>query len=120
MRATPFPNGLLESALRLPETQVRLILLVARNTLGYTAGPGERRAAVRLSHHQIGREIDRSSTAISGAIDGLVVRGLLEVTDGAGRPLTTGFARRALRAPLWFRFPSSMVEVVGTTTGETT
>jgi hypothetical protein len=110
MRATPTPNSLLDVALTLPETEARLLLLVTRDTIGYAAGPGLRRASVRLSHKQIGRRIGRSSTAISQAIEGLVSRGLLEVTDEAGAVLATGRERRAQRSALRFRLPRHRVE----------
>jgi len=106
------PNQVLEVALHLVETQSRLLLFVTRQTLGYTAGPGLRRASVRLSHAEIGRCISRSSTAISQAIDGLVRQGLLEVTDEAGRLLNTGRERRLHRAPLRFRLPRRRVEEI--------
>jgi len=110
MRSTPVPNVVLEAALRLPETQTRLLLLITRDTLGYTAGPGRRRASVRMSHAQIGKRIGRSSTAITQAIEGLVALKLLEATDGVGRQLATAQERRLLRAALWYRLPHVTVE----------
>jgi len=109
-RTTPTPNTVLEVALALPETQAKLLLLVTRDTLGYAAGPGRRRASVRLSHAQIGRRIGRSSTAISQAIDSLVRMELLEVTDEEGKVLATGRERQLLRAALRFRLPRRRVE----------
>jgi len=81
-----------------------------RQTLGFSAGPGQRRASARLSHAQIGRAIGRSSTAMSQAIDTLVKKGLLEALSDDGRMLSTGTARRTVRAPLHFRVPKSWVE----------
>ena len=112
LHTTPLPHAVLEAALHLPETQARLLLLVTRQTLGFTAGPGLRRAEVRLSHSQIGARIGRSSTAISQAIDSLVGQGFLEVVDDRGRVLATGKARRLLRAPLHFRLPRMWIETV--------
>jgi hypothetical protein len=110
IRGTPVPNRLLEVVLTLPETQARLLLLIVRQTLGFSAGPCLRRAVVQLSHAQIGSRISRSSTAISAAIDALVVKGFLDVLDQEGRVMAMGAERRLLRAPLTFRVRQSWVE----------
>jgi hypothetical protein len=110
LHTTPLPHVVLEAALTLPEAQARLLLLVSRQTLGFTAGPGKRRAVARLSHAQIGVRIGRSSTAISQAIESLVSQGYLEVVDAEGRLLATGRARQLQRAPLCFRLPRAWIE----------
>ena len=111
IRGTPFPNSLLELAMTLPQTQARLLLLIVRQTVGFSAGPGLRRASSRMSHAQISKRIGRSSTAITDAISALVARGVVETIDGSGNLLQTAAQRRLLRGPLTFRLSSSLVDV---------
>jgi len=115
MQSTPFPNQLLDALLTPPETQARIVPLIVRETLGWSAGtPGKRRAVIRLSYGEIKRRIGRnSSSVISVAVEDLVDRGIVETLDGSGRLLKTAADRQRLRAPLWFRIARRYVEEAG-------
>lgn len=112
IQGTPFPNVLLETVLTLPETEARVVCLVARETLGWTAGsPGERRAVVRMSYAEMKRRIGRrSSSVLSAAVESLVRKGVLEVLGEHGNLLVTAAQRQRTRAPLRFRIARRFVE----------
>lgn len=108
MRATPFPNRLLELAATLPETQARIVCVVARMTLGWSAGSaGLRQSSVLLSVRQIQRRVGRvSAMPVVEAVVALARSGVIVVAwqDGSGvypaqlaeergRPLRVGIAR---------------------------
>ena len=82
----PIPNRLFDEVLpTLTDTELRLILVVMRATLGWREGSdsGGWRYKRRdwLTHRQLVRRTGRSSASISSAIQSLVVAGLIRVED---------------------------------------
>ncbi len=106
---TALPNALFDALLpTLSDTELRVLLVVARSTLGWREGNG-RKERDWLSHAQLCRRTGRSNTPVSSAIDSLVQRGLLLVQNEAGEPLTTPAQRRAARSRLFFRLGPALL-----------
>lgn len=83
----------------LKDSELRVILAVARQTC--VAGRETRSAW--LTHAELCRRTGRASEAISGAIDALVKKGLLEVVDEDGSPLLTPATRRRAQGRRYYR-----------------
>ena len=112
IRSTPFPNRLLEAATTLPETQLRIVLVVVRWTLGWHGGSRtERKASVSLTYRELLRLIGlRSPTAASRAVGALVSAGILEILTDNGTNLSTAAERRRYPGTLRFRIAPGFVE----------
>ena len=86
MRATPYPNRLLEFSVTLPETQLRVLNLLIRLTLGWHAGTGhERRSTTTITIAQLTKRVKRTAAAsVAEALAALIQSGVIEiyVTDG--------------------------------------
>jgi hypothetical protein len=78
----------------LSDSEVRLYLVVARQTLGWKQG-NRRKEWDRLSHRELKRRTGRSGTPISTAIASLQAKGMLRVRNGKGREINTAGERRA-------------------------
>ena len=103
---TPVPNGLLDGAMpRLRDTELRVLLVVVRQTLGWQAGPETARRKERdwLTQSQLMRRTGRASGAVARAMDTLVRASLIEVSDRAGAPLGTPAERRRHLGRLYYR-----------------
>ena len=89
MRATPYPNRLLEYSATLPETQVRLLNVIVRLTLGWAAtASGERRATTSVTIRQLRQKVGRTSPApVVEALAALERAGVIEVTGPNGDPV---------------------------------
>lgn len=101
----PIPHVVFDQILpTLKDTQVRVLFIVLRQTLGRSgAEPGGIKAADWLTHSQLRERTGRASEAVSSAVDVLVRRGLIEVVDAAGRAVATPAERRAHRGRLYYR-----------------
>lgn len=101
----PVPNALVDALLpSLKDTELRVLLVVMRQTWGWTdPKTGRPKARDWLTHGRLKRATGRASEAVSAAVDGLVRRDLLVVEDAAGRTLATPAERRRLAAALYFR-----------------
>ena len=100
---TPVSNFLLDKVMpRLRDTELRLLLIVIRQTSGWLQADGTRKKADWLSHFQLKRKTGRSSAAISKAIDVLVRAKLIQVRDLFGIPLMSANARRQSHSRLCF------------------
>ena len=119
-RCTPVPNILLDDWMPLlSDTELRVLLVVTRQTLGFQAGgkthnntPGgtaSRRARDWLTHARLKQATGRASEAVSKAVDGLVKRGLLEVCTECGSPLLTPPERRRCRGRIFFSLAPSLL-----------
>lgn len=107
--STPLPNALLDTILpTLSDTELRVLLVVARSTLGWKEGRG-RKGRDWLSHSQLQKRTGRSGAPVSRAIDTMVKRGLLVVQDEAGSARATARERRALRSSLFFRLGDGLL-----------
>ena len=115
-RCTPVPNALLDDWMQeLTDTELRVLLVVTRQTLGFqekpsrsqpfqgkAKGSASRRARDWITHTQLKQKTGRASAAVSGAIDGLVRKRLLEVCTPDGTPLSTPQERRRWRGKMFF------------------
>ncbi|MBI5707282.1 MAG: replication protein [Armatimonadetes bacterium] len=100
---TPVSNLLLDKIMpRLRDTEIRILLVVSRQTVGWLQADGTRKKADWLSHFQLKRKTGRSSAAISKAIDVLVRAKLIVVRDSFGVPLMSARARRQSHSRLCF------------------
>lgn len=106
---TPVPNALFDTILpHLSDTELRVILVVTRATLGWKAGTG-RKPCDWLSHRQLQARTGRAGASVSHAVEGLVRRGLLIVQDGAGRLRDSASSRRAARGRLYYRLSEALL-----------
>jgi hypothetical protein len=100
----PVPNALFDDLLpTLRDTELRVLLVVVRQTAGWRDRKGRAKARDWISHGQLVQRTGRRSEAVSGAIDRLVRRGLLVVEDSAGTALATPEQRRRHLGRLFFR-----------------
>lgn len=113
---TPVPNVLLDRVMPiLRDTELRVLLVVARQTRGWQDGPSSSQRKERdwLTQRQLMGRTGRGSGAVAHAVDALVQAGLIEVQDRAGTPLNTAAERRRHLGRLYYRLgpASASVEV---------
>lgn len=104
----PVPLRLVDEVMpRLRDTELRVLLVVLRQTWGWQAdrleGNEKRKRRDWLSHSQICQRTGRGSDAVSSAVAALVVAGLIVVEDAAGNPLATPGQRQRSLGRLYFR-----------------
>jgi hypothetical protein len=100
----PVPNALFDDLLpTLRDTELRVLLIIIRQTAGWRDHKGRSKARDWISHGQFVRRTGRKSAAVSGAIARLVRRGLIVVEDSAGQSLATPQERRRHLGRLYFR-----------------
>ncbi len=100
----PVPNVLFDDLLpTLKDTEVRVLLVVLRATLGWRDKEGRTKTRDWLSHAQLVRRTGRGSEAVSSAVGVLVRRGLIVVETSGGIPLQTAPERRRHLGRLYFR-----------------
>lgn len=126
-RSTPVPNVLVDTWMpRLSDTELRVLLVVTRQTFGFQAGgktsgfqekgkgASARRARDWITHSQLKLKTGRASAAVSHAVDGLMKKGLLCVCTADGRSLQTPQERRRYPGKLYFSlYPLVLVEAAG-------
>lgn len=90
------PNCLLDELLPdLRDTELRVLLVVCRQTVGRADRDGRRRRSDWISQRQLMRRTGRASAAVSRAVDSLVRKGLLMAEGPDGAALATTAARRS-------------------------
>lgn len=100
----PLPNRLVDEVLpTLKDTELRVLLVVVRQTLGWREGERTFKQRDWISHGQMMRRTGRGSEAVSQAVEALVLRGLIAVEDAAGIPLATSAERRRHLGRLYYR-----------------
>ena len=102
----PIPTWLVDEVMpRLRDTELRVLLVVVRQTLGWQEGPGpmQRKERDWLTQSQLMRRTGRASEAVARAVDALVRDGLIEVLDRAGSALGTPAERRRHLGRLYYR-----------------
>ena len=102
----PVPTWLVDEVMpRLRDTELRVLLVVVRQTLGWQEGPDPMHRKERdwLTQSQLLRRTGRASEAVSRAVDALVRAGLIEVLDQAGSALVTPAERRRHLRRLYYR-----------------
>lgn len=105
-KTTPVPNELLDQVMpTLRDTELRVLLVVVRQTLGWQDGPktSQRKSKDWLTQSQLMRRTGRASGAIARAVDALVKAGLISVLDRFGAPLQTAAERRRHLGRLYYR-----------------
>ena len=103
---TPVPTALLDRVMpTLRDTELRVLLVVVRQTLGWQVGKDPRLRKERdwLTQSQLMRRTGRASGAVARAVDTLVRRGLIDVLDKTERPLVTPAERRRCLGRLYYR-----------------
>ena len=103
---TPVPNRLLDLVMPgLRDSELRVLLVVVRQTLGWQASPGaaQRKERDWLTQSQLMRRTGRASEAVARAVDSLIRSGLIDVLDRKGIPLTTPAERRRHLGRLYYR-----------------
>lgn len=106
MGTTPVPNDLLDVVMPgLRDTELRVLLVVVRQTLGWQVGADPKRRKERdwLTQSQLMRRTGRASGAVSRAVDALVRGGLIDVLDRAGLPVRTPAERRRHLGHLYYQ-----------------
>ena len=112
MRATPYPNRLLDLSVTLPETQLRVLNLIVRLTLGWHAGSaGLRKATTELTLWQLKKRAGRSSVIpVAEAIAALAQAGVITVCEGDGGPVDVRDLTRYRRRPILLGIARTWVE----------
>ena len=86
------PSAILDRWMpKLKDTELRVLLLVARQTIGRSG-----KEVDWLAHSQLRKRTGRASEAVSAAVDSLIQKGLLEPlpTKAGSFPLATGANQR--------------------------
>lgn len=99
-RMTPVPNEVFDKYLcELQPGELKVLLVVVRQTLGYAQGKQSKKRKVRdwISSSQLEAKTGYSRRTISTAIDQLVKRGLIRVMLCSGESVTTPNDRRGKR-----------------------
>ncbi len=103
------PNDLLDRVMpTLRDTELRVLLVVVRQTLGWMVGtdPARRKDRDWLTQGQLMQRAGRASEAVSHAVDTLVQAGLINVTDRKGIPKKTAEERRRHLGHLYYQLGS--------------
>jgi hypothetical protein len=109
---TPIPNRLLDTIMpTLSDTELRVLLVVVRQTLGWRASDGNhRKTRDWITHRQLLEKTGRESAAVSRAVQSLVTKTLIQVEDSEGTILMVAAARRTTRSRLYFRLHPRLLE----------
>lgn len=113
---TPVPNALLDQVMpTLRDTELRVLLVVVRQTRGWQDGPNvsQRKERDWLTQSQLMGRTGRGSGAVAHAVEALVQVGLIEVQDRTGRPLNTPSERRRHLGRLYYRLGTASGPVSG-------
>ncbi len=108
-KTTPVPNDLLDLVMpTLRDTELRVLLVVVRQTLGWQDGAdtSQRKTKDWLTQSQLMRRTGRASGAVARAVNTLVQSGLISVLDRFGAPLLTPAERRRHLGRLYYRLES--------------
>ena len=89
----------------LRDTELRVLLVVVRQTRGWQDAPysSQRKERDWLTQSQLMSRTGRGSGAVAQAVEALVQAGLIEVQDRTGRPLRTPVERRRHLGRLYYR-----------------
>ncbi len=85
---TPVPNGIFEQMKTLTGTELKALLLIIRSTVGWRdSATGNRKKRDWIAHRQFVERAGISDRSVTSAIQGLLEKGLIEVTDRDNTPL---------------------------------
>ena len=102
---TAFPNHFFDDLMpQLGDTQWRVLCVIGRATLGWRDknDASKRRQQDWLTHSQLKRRTGRTSSAVSGAVDALVRRNLIQVRDAQGQWRLSANDRRSCGGQLFY------------------
>lgn len=93
---TQVPNFVFDACLPLlKEAELKTLLVIIRQTIGWIdRSTGKRKVRDRISNSQFRSKTGMSKRVITSAIQSLVDKGLVAVTDYEGRPLDTPLSRK--------------------------
>ena len=117
-KTTQIPNIVLDQYLRtLNASELKILLVIIRQTNGWIdKRTGKRKTRDRICHSQFKEKTGLCSKIISKAIQSLVLKGLITVSDGAGNELSNAPDRKGnprlfySYQPSYF-IPPTMVQV---------
>jgi len=105
--AVPIPNRLFDELMpRLSDSELRVLLLVLRQTIGWrerTEDGWRHKRRDWISQAQMMKRTGRGSEAVSKAVGSLVGLGLIVAEAADGRALDTAAKRRAYVGRMYFR-----------------
>lgn len=79
---TPVPNGIFEHMKRLNGTELKALLLIIRQTIGWKdPSTGKRKTRDWIANRQFVEKAGISDRSVTSAIQGLIEKGLIEATD---------------------------------------
>lgn len=85
---TPVPNGIFEHMKILTGTELKALLLIVRSTLGWRDKlTGKRKNRDWIAHSQFVQKAGISDRSVTSAIQGLIEKDIIEVTDREGNSL---------------------------------
>jgi hypothetical protein len=104
----PVPAILIDRLLpRLTDTELRVLLVVIRQTLGWVDSPGSGQQARKrrdwISQSQLMGKTGKSRDSVSRAVGALVEAGLVIVEKPSGEPLANAYDRKKARTRLYYR-----------------
>jgi hypothetical protein len=106
----PVPRDLFDRHLPvLKESELRILLVVVRQTLGFRTSDGRRKERDWLSQSQFREKTGLATASISQAIATLVARGLVMVTTETGHQLLSASDRRRHRGRLFFSLGPALI-----------
>ena len=111
----PIPTDLLDRVMpTLRDTELRVLLVVVRQTLGWQVGkdPYLRKERDWLTQSQLKRRTGRASGAVARAIDALVQKKLIQVLDQNEGLLDTPAKRRRCLGRIYYRMHKQCIETV--------
>lgn len=85
---TPVPNGIFEQMKMLSGTELKALLLITRNTLGWKdQTTGKRKQRDWIAHRQFVEKAGISDRSVTSAVQGLIDKELIEATDRANNAM---------------------------------
>jgi len=106
---TPVPNLLFDSCLsNLTYAELKVLLVIVRQTFGWQQSKSQRKQRDWINGSQFVKKTGLSRKAISTAVNNLVNRQLIKVTDYAGFSLKTPEERRGIPRLYYQAFPSPL------------
>jgi hypothetical protein len=109
-KTTQIPNIVLDQYLKtLSASELKILLVIIRQTNGWVdTRTGKRKTRDRISHSQFKEKTGLCSKIISKAIQSLVLKGLVIITDTKGNPLHTTLERKG-KPRLFYSFQPSYI-----------
>lgn len=99
----PVPRKIFDVLLpTLTDSELRVLLVVTRQTLGFREKSGSRKKRDWITNSFFRKKSGRASASVSRAIERLVKRNVITVTDKSGMSLTSPSSRRRHRGKLYY------------------